>query len=133
MTNFATIQDVIDLYRALTPTEVTKATALLPIISDRLRQCARNVGKDLDEMIEEGNVLANVVKSVTVDIVARTLQTPTEGAPMSQFSESALGYAVSGTFLSPGGGVFIKNSELDALGLNRQQYGVIDLFGGCDD
>lgn len=130
MSDFATIEDIIALYRPLSDAETTKATALLPIISDRLRQCARNVGKDLDEMIEEGKVLANVVISVTVDIVARTLQTPTEGAPMSQFSESALGYAVSGTFLSPGGGVFIKNSELEALGLARQQYGVIDLYGG---
>ena len=29
--------------------------------------------------------------------------------PMTQMSESALGYSVSGTYLVPGGGLFIKN------------------------
>lgn len=133
MSNFATIEDITALYRALNTAETTKATALLPIVSDRLRQCAKNVNKNLDQMLEDDTVLANVAKSVTVDIVARTLQTPTEGAPMSQFAESALGYSVSGTFLSPGGGIFIKNSELEALGLTRQQFGVIDMWGRKDD
>jgi len=53
--------------------------------------------------------------------------TSTDKEPMSQFSESALGYTVSGTFLSPGGGLFIKKSELARLGLRRQKIGVIDL------
>lgn len=135
MTDFATINDVIELYRALTADETTKAEALLPVVSARLRQCAANVGRDLDKMIRadaSGN-LAIVAKSVTVDVVARNLQTPTSGAPMSQFSEAAMGYSVSGTFLVPGGGIFIKNSELKALGLTRQRYGTFDLWGGSDD
>lgn len=130
--DFATINDVISLYRPLSATETARAEALLPVISDRLRQCAENENRDLDAMIADNPVLANVARSVTVDIVARTLQTPTEGVPMSQFSESALGYSQSGTFLSPGGGIFIKNAELEALGLHRQRYGVIDLYGGTE-
>lgn len=54
--------------------------------------------------------------------------TPTNGAPMTQMSQSALGYSVSGTFLIPGGGLFIKRSELARLGLLRQQVGVIELY-----
>lgn len=127
--DFATINDVISLYRPLTSEERSKAEALLPVVSDRLRQYARNVGKDLDMMICDDDVLANVARSVTVDVVARNLQTPTEGAPMSQFSEAALGYSVSGTYLVPGGGIFIKNTELKALGLRRPRYGVIDFYG----
>ena len=129
MTDFATINDVITLYRALTPDEQSKAEALLPVVSNRLRQYARNVGRDLDAMIAEDGILADVARSVTVDVVARNLQTPTEGAPMSQFSEAALGYSVSGTYLVPGGGIFIKNTELKALGLRRPRYGVIDFYG----
>lgn len=127
--DFATINDVINLYRPLTSEERSKAEALLPVVSDRLRQYARNVGKDLDMMICDDDILANVARSVTVDVVARNLQTPTEGAPMSQFSEAALGYSVSGTYLVPGGGIFIKNTELKALGLRRPRYGVIDFYG----
>lgn len=131
MADFAELNDVISLYRELSEEENVKAQALLPVVSARLRQCAANVGRDLDAMIaadETGN-LAIVAKSVTVDVVARNLQTPTSGAPVSQFSEAALGYSVSGTYLVPGGGIFIKNSELKALGLTRPRYGMIDLLG----
>ena len=71
---------------------------------------------------------ATVVKSVIVDIVARTLMTATSGEPMIQSSESAMGYSWSGTFLVPGGGLFIKNTELARLGLKKQRYGVMDLY-----
>lgn len=129
MADFATIQDVINLYRPLSAEEQGKAEALIPIICDRLRIYADNVGKDLDAMIEAKPALASVAKSVTVDVVARNLQTPTEGAPMTQFSEAANGYSASGTFLVPGGGIFIKNAELKALGLSRQKIGVLDIWG----
>jgi len=129
MADFATIQDITSLFRALTSAESTRATALLPVVSDNLREEAKKVGKNLDLMIEESPSYANVVKSVTVDIVARTLLTSTNQEPMTQMSQSALGYSVQGTFLVPGGGLFIKNSELARLGLRKQRYGVIDFYG----
>ena len=67
--------------------------------------------------------------SVTVDIVARTLMTSTNSEPMTQMSQSALGYSTSGTFLVPGGGIFIKKTELSRLGIRRQRCGVIELYG----
>ncbi|WZU03163.1 phage Gp19/Gp15/Gp42 family protein [Erysipelothrix sp. D19-032] len=82
----------------------------------------------MDAIMAERASYRNVVKSVTVDIVARVLMTSTEQEPMVQSSESALGYSFSGTFLVPGGGLFIKNSELSRLGLRRQRYGVINLY-----
>ena len=126
---YATVNDVIALFRALTPEEQQRVTSLLPIVEDELRQRAHDVGKDLDDMINNGDVLPNVVKSVVVDVVARALMTPTNDAPMSQYSESALGYTFSGTFLVPGGGLFVKKSELERLGLRRQRIGVIELYG----
>ena len=129
MADFATVQDVINLYRPLSADEQTRTANLLPVISDALRVEAQKVGRDLDAMISEDLPLVNTVKSVTVDIVARVLMTPTTGAPMSQFSESAGGYAVSGTFLNPGGGLFIKDSELKRIGLKVQRYGVLEFYG----
>ena len=130
MTPFATIEDLTNLWRPLKPDEQLRAEELLRVVSNRLRQEAERVGKDIDKMIEEkGEVYEDVVKSVTVDIVARTLMTSTDKEPMTQYSESALGYTVSGTFLTPGGGIFIKRDELKALGLRRQRYGVIDFYG----
>ena len=129
MADFATIQDIKDLWRPMTSEEADRATALLPIVSDNLRVEADNVGKDLDKMVAESEIYANVVKSVVVDIVARTLMTSTNQEPMIQASESALGYSYQGTFLVPGGGLFIKKTELARLGLRKQRYGVIDFYG----
>jgi len=128
MAPFATVDDLTNLWRPMSAEEQNRAEALLPIVSNRLRQEADNVGKDIDKMIANSDVYKDVVKSVTVDIVARTLMTSTTQEPMTQYSESALGYSVSGTFLTPGGGLFIKRDELKALGLRKQRYGVIDFY-----
>jgi len=128
MQDFATVDDLITLWRKMSPEETERATALLPVVSNRLRLEAENVGKDIDQMIAESDVYKDVVKSVTVDIVARTLMTSTSQEPMTQYSESALGYSVSGTFLTPGGGLFIKRDELKALGLRKQRYGVMEFY-----
>lgn len=129
MSNFASIDDVNTLWRKLSTAEEERAETLLEVVSASLRNEARQVGKDLDVMIETDPDLATVAKSVTVDVVARTLMTSTDSEPMTQMSQSALGYSVSGTFLVPGGGLFIKKSELARLGLRRQRYGVIDFYG----
>lgn len=129
MEPFATVEDLEDLWRPLKQDETTRAEKLLEVVSDSLRVEADKVGKDLDVMITESVSYANVVKSVTVDIVARTLMTSTDQEPMTQTAESALGYSWSGSYLVPGGGLFIKNTELSRLGLRRQRYGVIDFYG----
>ena len=128
MEYFVSLEDINALFRPLSSTEEDRAVALIPVVCDTLRQEAANVGKDLDAMLESGKVKENVVKSVCVDIIARTLMTSTNSEPMTQMSQSALGYTVSGTFLSPGGGLFIKTSELARLGLRRQKIGAIDLY-----
>lgn len=128
MNAFATVDDVARLWRELTDTEEERAAALLPVISDSLRQEAAKVGKDIDEMLEAGTLYENVLKSVVVDVTARALLTSTDSEPMTQYSQSALGYSVSGTYLVPGGGLFIKNSELARLGLKRQRWGVLETW-----
>lgn len=128
MTPFATIDDLINLWRPMSQEEKTRAEELLPVVSNRLRWEAEQVEKDIDQLIENSPAYKDVVKSVTVDIVARTLMTSTNQEPMTQYSESALGYTVSGTFLTPGGGLFIKRDELKALGLRKQRYGVMEFY-----
>lgn len=128
MMPFATIENVETMWRKLEQDEVARATALLDVISNALRLEARKVGKDLDKMVASDEVYASVACSVTVDVIARTLMTSTNQEPMTQMTQSALGYSYSGSYLVPGGGMFIKNSELSRLGLKRQRYGVIDFY-----
>lgn len=129
MDSFATLEDISILWRELKESEYSKAEKLLTVVSDSLRYEANKVGKDLDNMIEQNEALRNVAKSVTVDVVARTLMTSTDTEPMTQMSQSALGYSMTGTYLIPGGGLFIKKSELSRLGLRRQKVGVMDIYG----
>lgn len=129
MSDFATVNDVISLWRPLTTAEQERTEALLPVISDSLRVEATKVGKDLDAMAASSEAYANVLRSVTVDIAARVIMTATEGQPVTQETQSGLGYSWTGTYLNPGGGLFIKRAELARLGLRRQRYGVIDFYG----
>lgn len=120
---YATIDDVTILFRKLTPEETERAKALIPIVCADLRTYAKTVGKDLDAMVQADQDLAAVAKSVTVDVVGRTLMTSTTGEPMTQMSESAGGYSASGTFLVPGGGLFIKNRNWRAWGCAASSSG----------
>ena len=129
MTTFATVEDLETLWRSLKFDERKRAEALLTIVSDSLREEAKKVSKNLDKMVAESPSYSSVVKSVTVDVVARTLMTSTDQEPMTQMAESAMGYSFSGSYLVPGGGLFIKDSELKRLGLKKQRYGVIELYG----
>ncbi|HEM5071007.1 TPA: phage Gp19/Gp15/Gp42 family protein [Streptococcus suis] len=129
VTTFATVDELQSLWRTLKLDEHDRAEALLDVVSNSLRHEAQKVGKDLDALISDNPVFASVVKSVTVDVVARTLMTSTDQEPMTQFNESALGYSVSGSFLVPGGGLFIKDSELKRLGLKKQRFGARDIYG----
>ena len=132
MSAFATIEDLNTLWRPLKLDEEERASALLDIVSDSLRYEAEKVHEDLDLKKEKSKAFENVLKSVTVDVVSRTLMTSTDQEPMTQFSESAMGYSFSGSYLVPGGGLFIKKSELSRLGLRKQKYGVIDFYGTED-
>lgn len=126
--NYCTVQDINDLFRPLSVSEQARAEKLIELVSASLRTEARKVKRNLDEMILKDPDLKIVAKSVTVDVVARTLMTSTNQEPTTQFAQSAGGYSVSGTFLVPGGGLFIKNSELARLGLKKQRIGAIDVF-----
>lgn len=127
--NYATVDDMTILWRPMSSEEQERAESLLEVVSSELRLRARELGKDLDAIVSEDPDMAAVAKSVAVDVTARALMTSTNSEPMTQYSQTALGYTAQGTFLVPGGGLFIKNSELKRLGLRKQRYGVMEVYG----
>ena len=131
MSAFADLADVQTL-TGMTYSEAERGriNALLSMVSDALCWEAERVGQNLQQMIYENDALASVAKMVTVDIVVRVLRQSQEGEPMSQESQSALGYTWSGTYAVPGGGISgaIMRNDLKRLGIKRQRYGVIDLW-----
>lgn len=132
MADYATVDDLAALWKPLTPAEREMAAQVIPLVSAEIRAKARQYGKDFDELLAEDDTgdLSLVVRSVCCDVVRRYMGDVTaDGPSLSQMSQAAGGYTVSGTFLVPGGGLFLKRSELERLGLRRQKYGVIELYG----
>lgn len=128
---FATTNDVITLFRPLSADELTRAEALLPIISDMLRTKAAALGVDLDTRAADDSTYESTLKVVTVDICGRVLRQSNTGEPMSQESQSALGYNWQGTYAIPGGGIAsaIMRTDLKALGLRVQQVRPLEFTG----
>lgn len=133
MASFATIVDVLEITgKDYTSAETARIEALLELISDTLRVYATNIGKNLDEMADASTAYANVLKLTTVDIVIRAIRQSFDGDPLTQESQSAIGYTWSGTYAIPGGGIAgaIMKNDLKRLGLRRQQYGTIEFYDG---
>lgn len=134
MSAFATVSDMANLWRALTETEMARAPHLLEVASDTLRQIAQNRGLNLDSMVSNGEIYESVLKDVVVAAVGRVLRASTTGEPVSQVTQSALGYSVSGTYLNPQGGMFFYDNELSRLGLGKKQrLGRIEMYVTDDE
>ena len=134
MRAYATIEDMGNLWRALTATELARAPHLLEVASDTLRQMAQNRGLNLDSMLYNGEIYESVLKDVVVAAVGRVLRASTTGEPVSQVTQSALGYSVSGTYLNPQGGMFFYDNELARLGLGKKQrLGRIEMYVTDDE
>lgn len=133
--SYITLSEFLDISGGTyTTAEQDRIETLIPMISAALRAEADKVGKDLDVMIAEDENYESVVQLVVVDVIVRAMSLNTDTEPMSQESQSALGYSWSGTYAVPGGGIAncIMRNDLKRLGLKRQRYGVIEWYG-CDD
>jgi hypothetical protein len=115
--------------------KLTRAEVLLPLVSDLIRNEGKAAGVDVDARIETDAAYASVVMLVCADVIARALRQATSGEPMSQESQSGLGYSWSGTYAIPGGGVAMSlmRNERKMLGFRRQKYGVMEIWDGSQE
>lgn len=127
MSDYATVQDIIDLKRPLTAEEQYRANKLIPMISSLIRIKAKGVGKDVDQMIADDPDYANIVKCVTCDVVMRELNTPGTMLPTTSYSESAGSVSQSYSLPNTSGAIKLWPSDEKALGFRKQFLGAIDL------
>ena len=127
MSDYATVQDIQDLKRALTSEEQSRAANLIPIICNEIRELAFRQGKDFDAMIAADPYLASVAKAVVCDAVVRELNAPGYQLPATSYSESAGSVSQSYSLPNASGAIKLWPSDLKALGLKRQLLGAIDL------
>ena len=127
MENFATVEDVMNLYGPLNADQLSKVEQLLTYTSSYFRTLAKEYGRDLNQEVIDDEDMKNNAKLATCNVVIRELDKG--NSSLSQASQSALGYTWSGTYVNTGGGLSILNKDLKLLGLNRQRIGMVDIYG----
>ena len=127
MENFATVEDVMNLYGPLNADQLSKVEQLLTYTSSYFRTLAKEYDRDLNQEVIDDEDMKNNAKLATCNVVIRELDKG--NSSLSQESQSALGYTWSGTYVNTGGGLSILNKDLKLLGLNRQRIGMVDIYG----
>lgn len=126
--SYVTVNDLISRWRTLTNDEIAKANIFIADTESALHVYANRRSIDLGEKLTDANYL-QLFKATVCDVVKREMCTASDDGPaMSQYSHSVNGYTTQGTFLTPGGGLFIKNAELKSLGLISQHSRKVELY-----
>lgn len=121
-TSFATVEELEKFWRSLTDEkETARATYLLELASDILRQLAMNGNRNLDEMLQSGKIINNTLKTIVMESVKRALLTPQNQPPVNQMSQTAGPYSESFVFSNPAGDIWFKDKELKMLKLKGQR------------
>lgn len=129
--DFATIQDLENYWRALDSDENSRASSLISLASNYLRQIARNNGIDLDVRLADqtDTIFAGSLRLVVLSAVKRAMLTPSDAPPVDTWSQSASPYSETMKFTNPSNDLFFKKSELQMLNLGslsgKSQFGVL--------
>lgn len=127
----ATIEEYEKVYNVhLSDSEKERVETLLMYASALLRVEASNRGYNLDLIMLKDGAKRTVAKMVVLASVKRAMHTnEVTEAPLEQFSQSAMGYTVSGTYLNPGDDIYFLNNELKRLGIKKKvQAFTVDLW-----
>lgn len=103
------------------PTSTTRADYILKMASNRLRQIATDVEKDLDALVNADEVYFINVQSVVMEAAKRALQAPLDQQPTETYGQTAGPYSENFKYSNPTGDLFFKKAELSLLGLFGQQ------------
>lgn len=126
-TSFVTVAELEAAWEPLTSDDEERASTLLLMTSNFLRQIANNNRVDLDMRFKTDDVYAEMVKMVVINATQRVMTKPTDVAPdANSWSQSATPYSEQITFAAnDNGNIYFKTKELQLLGLgsvsgNRQ-------------
>lgn len=125
LTPFATVDDLQAFWKTLNEAETARATTLLLLASNRLRQVANDLGIDLDAKVAGDDTASQVYKAnvqwVVMEAVKRAMLVPTDAAPANSIQQTAGPYSENIVFTNPAGDLWFKNAELCAIGLYGKQ------------
>lgn len=128
---YATVADIMAL-RPLTEQEQQQAGVLLQYASDRLRVIGAKYGVNIDAQIaadpDYGSAVNFVVINTVLNALGRLSVSAGESAA-SQATQSGLGYSMTLTYSNAGSVLWFGKNDLKDLGLLRQKYGGLDIYG----
>ena len=128
---YATVADIQQL-RPLSEQEQQQAGVLLQYASDRLRVIGTKYGVNIDAQISEDPDYGSAVKFTVMNTVMNALgrlSAAGSDPAASQATQSALGYSVTLTYTNAGSVLWFGKNDLKDLGLLRQRYGALDIYG----
>lgn len=133
--SYATTDDVIAYRGPMAAGELERMDTILEACSAELRLLAKRHDKDLDSMIEaDEDIHIAIIKGVVDASVNYLFSTENKEPIMTQFSQAAGGYSISGTLGNPGGVFYFPKKFLKDIGLGSQKVGSIEVFdyGQCN-
>ena len=118
-------KDDLTLYWKAPTGDGTRENYILKMASNRLRQIAIDVSKDLDALVNANEVYFLNVQGIVMEAAKRALLADTDKPAAETWSQTAGPYSENFKYSNPAGDLYFKKSELKLLGL----YGTQTLGG----
>lgn len=127
---YASVEDYEKVYNtALNNEQHKRLLMLIELASSLLREEANKRNMNLSAVISSSDDKANVAKMVVLACVHRVMsKDDDQDMPLEQFSQSALGYTFSGTYVNPGDDLYYLRNELKRMGIIKQRYGAMEIY-----
>ena len=127
---YASVEDYEKVYNtALNNDQHKRLLMLIELASSLLREEANKRNMNLSAVISSSDDKANVAKMVVLACVHRVMsKDDDQDMPLEQFSQSALGYTFSGTYVNPGDDLYYLRNELKRMGIIKQRYGEMEIY-----
>ena len=127
---YASVEDYEKVYNtALNNDQHKRLLMLIVLASSLLREEANKRNMNLSAVISSSDDKANVAKMVVLACVHRVMsKDDDQDMPLEQFSQSALGYTFSGTYVNPGDDLYYLRNELKRMGIIKQRYGAMEIY-----
>lgn len=127
---YASVEDYEKVYNtALNNEQHKRLLMLIELASSLLREEANKRNINLSAVISSSDDKANVAKMVVLACVHRVMsKDDDQDMPLEQFSQSALGYTFSGTYVNPGDDLYYLRNELKRMGIIKQRYGAMEIY-----
>lgn len=127
---YASVEDYEKVYNiVLNKEQQQRLLMLIELASSLLREEANKRNMNLSAVISSSDDKANVAKMVVLACVHRVMSKEDgQDMPLEQFSQSALGYTFSGTYVNPGDDLYYLRNELKRMGIIKQRYGALEIY-----